>query len=367
MSFNIEDDARRFKDIVRGKVKSNLKQFVSSGKILGQQGKKTINVPINTIDLPRFTYGTNSGGASQGTGNEGDPIDGQDQEKGSGKAGNDPGEHAYEAEFTPYELAQILGEELELPDIEDKDKGKLKSSSNRYTDIRRVGSESLRSYKRTFKQALKRMVSSGEYNPSEPKIIPIKDDKRYRASKEVETPETNAAIIFVQDVSGSMGEREKHIVRSQVFWVSLWLDYQYKGIETRFIVHDTTAKEVNREDFFTLSESGGTCISSAYKLALEMLQADYPVDSWNSYVLANSDGDNYSYDDNALAVSILKNGILPNCNHFFYSQIDGGSGSGEFINALAPNFSTNDNISLSRISSEDEILSSIQTLLGKRL
>ena len=38
-----------------------------------------------------------------------------------------------------------------------------------------------------------------------------------------------------------------------------------------FITHHTEAKEVNEPQFFTQGESGGTDVSSAYQLALDII------------------------------------------------------------------------------------------------
>ncbi len=70
----------------------------------------------------------------------------------------------------------------------------------------------------------------------------------------------------MMDVSGSMGDEQKEIVRIESFWIDTWLRKQYKGLETRFIIHDAVAREVDRDTFFHTRESGGTMISSAYKL-----------------------------------------------------------------------------------------------------
>jgi uncharacterized sporulation protein YeaH/YhbH (DUF444 family) len=51
-------------------------------------------------------------------------------------------------------------------------------------------------------------------------------------------PVANAVIIYMMDVSGSMGDEQKEIVRIESFWIDTWLKRQYKGIETRFIIHD---------------------------------------------------------------------------------------------------------------------------------
>ena len=36
----------------------------------------------------------------------------------------------------------------------------------------------------------------------------------------------------MMDVSGSMGDEQKEIVRIERFWIDTWLQPQYKGIET---------------------------------------------------------------------------------------------------------------------------------------
>ena len=89
---------------------------------------------------------------------------------------------------------------------------------------------------------------------------------RYRSWKSDVRHENNAVIIYMMDVSGSMGDEQKEIVRTEAFWIDTWLRSQYKGIETRYIIHDATAREVDEETFFKTRESGGTLISSAYKL-----------------------------------------------------------------------------------------------------
>jgi hypothetical protein len=68
----------------------------------------------------------------------------------------------------------------------------------------------------------------------------------------------------MMDVSGSMGDEQKEIVRIEAFWIDTWLKSQYKKVETRYIVHDAAAREVDAHTFYHLRESGGTKISSAY-------------------------------------------------------------------------------------------------------
>ena len=90
------------------------------------------------------------------------------------------------------ELAQILGEELALPRIEPRGKKNIVTTKDKYTGIRQAGPESLRHFKRTFKKALKRQISSGIYDPEQPLVMPIREDKQYRSWKEIPKPESVA-------------------------------------------------------------------------------------------------------------------------------------------------------------------------------
>ena len=112
----IDQDHTRFRDIVRGKIKHDLKKYVTSGEMIGRQGKKFVSIPIPQIDLPRFRYGPNQNrGVGQGEGEAGDPV--QADGDGAGQAGEQPGKHVMEVDVSLEDLARILGEELELPNI----------------------------------------------------------------------------------------------------------------------------------------------------------------------------------------------------------------------------------------------------------
>ena len=128
----------------------------------------------------------------------------RDDEDGQGKAGDQPGGHIREVEISLEELADMLGEVLQLPRIEPKGKDAIRSKKDRYNTIRQSGPDSLRHFKRTYKRALKRQVSMDNYDPANPVIIPMREDERFRSWKTVSEPEANAAVIYMMDVSGSM-------------------------------------------------------------------------------------------------------------------------------------------------------------------
>ena len=101
----------------------------------------------------------------------------------------------------------------------------------------------------------------------------------------------------MMDVSGSMGDEQKEIVRIESFWIDTWLRSQYKGIESRYIIHDASRRRSIATRSSSTRESGGTMISSAYKLCAKIIDDEYPPDEWNIYPFHFSDGDNWSVDD----------------------------------------------------------------------
>ena len=363
----VERDLNRFKQIVRGKIKQNLRKYMSQGEMIGRQGRKYVSIPMPQIELPQFRYGARQGGGvGQGDGNVGDPIGQGDQdEQGAGEAGSEPGQHIIEVDISLEELAQIIGEELALPNIEPRGKKNIISQKDRYSGIRRVGPDSLRHFKRTYREALKRQIMSGEYQKDEPIIVPIRRNMRFRSWKETQMPEANAVIIYMMDVSGSMGSEQKELVRITAFWIETWLRSQYKSIDIRYIVHDAAAKEVDQDTFYHIREGGGTKISSAYKLCNQIIDERYSPTEWNIYPFHFSDGDNWGGGDTRDCIDLLKNHILPKSNLFCYGQVRSLYGSGRFSHDLEDHLSQDEMVVIAEISDREDIYDAIKQFLGK--
>ena len=357
----INEDHKRFNEIVKGRIKEDFKKYITHEEMIGKSENEFIKIPVSKIKIPKFVYGSkDSGGVGQGEGQEGQKVPGQGEE-----AGDTAGEHTLEVEVEIEELAEILGKELELPRIKPKSAAKVEAYENKYNSVSDQGPKGLHHFKKTYKQALQRSISNGTYNPDDPVIIPVKRDFRYKAAKKVSKPATNAVVIYMMDVSGSMGEAQKKIVRMESFWINTWLKHNYKGLENRFIIHDAAAKEVDEQTFFNTSESGGTLISSAYKKALEIIDCDYSSDQWNIYLFHFSDGDNWSNDDTVLCKEIIKKEFTPKVNLFGYGQVESKYGSGQFIKDIKDDFSDNEVVVCSPIKDKSEIIRSIKDFLGK--
>jgi sporulation protein YhbH len=359
----IERDHQRFRKLVRGKVKSNLSKYISRGEMIGKKGKDLVSIPLPQIEIPQFRYGAkNSGGVGQGDGAPGTPL-GPPKPGDKGGAGDQPGGHILEVELTLEEMAAILGEELALPRIEPRGKKNIISTRDRYTGIRQAGPESLRHFKRTFKRALKRQIASNVYDPERPIVVPIREDKQYRSWKEVQQPQSVAVIVYMMDVSGSMTDQQKEIVRIEAFWIDTWIKAHYKGVENVYIIHDAAAQEVDEHTFYHTRESGGTKISSAYELCEKIIRTRYPPAAWNVYAFHFSDGDNWG-DDNTHCIEILTDQLLPKVNLFGYGQVESPYGSGEFYEYIHELCDERKNLVCSRIPDRDAILGSIKEFLG---
>jgi sporulation protein YhbH len=212
----------------------------------------------------------------------------------------------------------MIFEDLGLPNLEEKKLQTISSPAVRFTDVRRVGALPNLDKRQTLKMNLKRNALHGK-----PRVGDFKpEDLRFKTWEETFERQAAAVVMAMMDVSGSMGSFEKYIARSFYYWMLTFLRTKYDNVEIVFIAHHTEAKEVTEEEFFTRGESGGTKVSSAYQLALELIETRYRPDDWNLYPFHFSDGDNWP-SDNALCKELVQK-MLDVSALFGYGEIRQG-------------------------------------------
>ena len=54
MTRSIDRDLKRFSEIVRGKIRKDLKHYVNHGEMLGRKGKETVSIPVPQTRLNRW-------------------------------------------------------------------------------------------------------------------------------------------------------------------------------------------------------------------------------------------------------------------------------------------------------------------------
>jgi sporulation protein YhbH len=310
-------DRMRHNEKLKEVIKQNLGEIISSHDIITSEEGRIVKVPVRGLELPRIRFDPNEGlGVGQGDGDTkpGDII-GRAPAKGDGhgkQAGQLPGIDFYEAEFTIEELAEMVFEDLQLPDLQEKGRDVILGDEARFNTIARRGIQSNLDKKRTLLEAWKRNAKEGR-----PGWDVIPEDHRYRSWEIVPEPRRNAVVFAMRDVSGSMGEFEAYICRSFYYWMVRFLRKHYTGVEIVFVTCHTEAKEVNERDFFAAGDSGGTKLSAAYKLTLDLIQKRFDSREWNIYPFLFSDG--YNWGDQE-CVELVKE-LLGHSNLVGYGEI----------------------------------------------
>ncbi len=291
-------DQSRHKDKVQEAIKQQLGDLIVDESIILTDGKKNLKIPMRSLEEFRFRFDFNkkehTGQGSQKV-KPGDVI-GREAASGKGSgsgAGEEPGVDIYEAEISYEDLANILFEQLKLPNLDDKKRPLISHDRPEFNDIRKKGLTANIDKKRTLLESIKRQARDLD-KEAELKITP--EDLRYKTWETRPSFETNAVILAMMDTSGSMGQFEKYIARTFFFWMVRFLRTKYGNVTIRFLAHHTEAKEVTEEEFFTKGESGGTRCSSVYQLALDMIEKDYPPQHYNIYPIHFTDGDNIGSD-----------------------------------------------------------------------
>ena len=154
------------------------------------------------------------------------------------------------------------------------------------------------------------------------KRVPFIDsfDLRFKNYDKRAIPTSKAVMFCLMDVSGSMDQATKDIAKRFYILLYLFLTRNYKDVEVVYIRHHTQAKEVDEQEFFYSQETGGTIVSSALKLMLEIVQNRYDAGEWNVYAAQASDGDNWA-DDSPSCRQILTDKILPLTRYYSYIEI----------------------------------------------
>jgi len=300
----LERDKQREKDGFPRKI--NVGRLIKPGK----SGKDKVVIVPSTVEEkfihdPSFRTEEEQSNGGSGDGEEGEVIGEQPIRAPEGESGEGPGQGEggpHEMESSAYDLGKILTEQFELPNV--KDKGK-KRSLTRYTyDLtdKHRGFGQLLDKKATLRKIVEtnihlgRLPEADSIDPSRFLISPR--DLVYRILSREKDYESQAMVFFLRDYSGSMAGKSTGLVVAQHVMIYSWLLYQYAmQVETRFVLHDTEAKEV--PDFYTYYNSkvaGGTQVSSAYRLVNEMVEKENLARDYNIYIFHGTDGDDWDTD-----------------------------------------------------------------------
>lgn len=305
-------DWLRHNEKVREAVQQNLPNLVAGPDVMTGSQDRTVQVPVHLLEHARFRladspYQTHTS-AGQGKGKPGDVLRQAQPDMGDeeGEGGNNEGEVKLLLEFKVDDIIDWLWEELQLPDLQPKRNTSVNDEDMVREGWDKHGARARLDRRRTVKEAVKRRAI--QENP----VAFTNEDLRFRQLVQRRRPATNAVVIFALDVSASMTDAERKLAKSFFFFVLQGIRRKYAKVETRFIAHTTQAWEFSESEFFNVSGTGGTGASTAFKLALEMVEAEYDPAQYNGYLFYASDGENFTEDRPAAIENLAKLGALLN-------------------------------------------------------
>lgn len=349
---------QKFLRKVRDHLKTQVRDAMGKKKIT-DTGGTDISVPSDGINEPSFDYDRSTGEWDRILpGNRdfvaGDRVKKPDQSGGGGggsKAGKGgEGEDDFKFTLTRDEYLDMVFEDLELPDLVKTSEKAAVAWHRMRSGFKTDGSPSQLDLVRSLKNSLGRRLALRK--PIENKIenlekmledadedlsnklqeeieglkrkksaVPWVDpiDLRYRRWDQRPIPNSQAVMFCLMDVSGSMGDREKEIAKRFYLLLYLFLERQYEKVQIVFVRHTDVAKEVDEQEFFYGTESGGTIVSSGLQLVHDIINERYPTDAWNIYVVQASDGDNFPSDNDDCTELMGK--ILPLVQYYVYAEV----------------------------------------------
>ncbi len=328
-----------------------------------------VSIPVDGIGEPSFRRAGGTGRRDHILpGNrefvEGDTIERPEGGGGGSGAGRDGGgEDAFRFALSREEFLELFLDDLELPDLAKRRVTTLETKGLRRAGYSVNGSPANLAIGRTMRHALARRMAQRRPTGDEvealaaeiaaleaaggdadrlaelretldiverrrkrvPYIDPL--DLRYRRFEPYPKPIAQAVMFCLMDVSGSMTEHMKDLAKRFFMLLHVFLTRRYRHVEVVFIRHTHEAREVDEETFFRSAETGGTLVSSAFVEMRRILQERYSPADWNVYAAQASDGDN-DYADGAVTAALLREDVLPACQHFAYLEVGAEPGSG---------------------------------------
>lgn len=289
-----------FNEFIEDKLEDLVEQIINDGNLenIGDQGSDII-VEVDGITPPQFVY------ENEGEGG------------GSGGGGAGPGSGGGKMKFNlPFQkFMDLVASRLRLPNLTKEGQGSIKELSYEFKTYAPVGV--LLDKKRTFKRALKTSVATGVYNPLEGKFdfMITRHDKRFKQPEIVEKPKYKAVVFYMGDISYSTYGERLELEKNMVNFIQNWLDYNYGpvNVEHRFFVHDSTAYEVTKEDFYNINNVGGTQAAPVFELVSKIAVSEYDPGSTNFYGFYFGDGELFDKDPKDI-IDIIENDMRPYFN-----------------------------------------------------
>lgn len=338
-----------FNEFIQDKLDEIIEHIVNEGDLerLGDRGSDVI-VEADDIVPPTFVYGDEMEGEGGAGGGEG--------------PGTDKGKLRFRLPFQ--KVMELLAKKLRLPHLVKEGAGKIKEVSYAFRTFAPVGV--ILDKRRTFKRAMRTSVGLGVYDPErgEYTVEVRRRDRRYKVPQRIEKPLYKAVVFYMGDISYSTHGERLELEKRLVNFIHQWLDFNYGAgnVEHRFFVHDMEAYEVSAEQFYDVSNIGGTRASIVFELVSQIAFNEYDVGSTNMYGFYFGDGEIFE-DDAMNIVTLLKNDIRPVFNRVGLVEVQPSRFS-HLNNEVRNEFENDRIIRVGEITQRSETVEVIKMLFG---
>lgn len=363
-------DVDRHRFLCRRELRDHMRKMIAEVSFLTMgSNKRRFALQLPVLEEHSFEYSHRREIACCGDAPEVGSVIRKDRSQGGAGDGGG-GAPLYETHVDLDTIREFLFEDLELPNFLRKQLRRIKvEEKGGVVGVTRNGPMA-RLHRRASVRQRNRRVQGQTREGADVGSGFVGDDLRFKriATRVRET--SNAVCIFMMDVSGSMGWRQKYLCRAFFWLLNQFVRTKYENVEVVYIIHHSAAREVDEDQFFHTMESGGTSCSSAYHLALEIIAERFPVNAWNVYAFHMSDGDNWG-DDNTVAAQMVDQ-LCKLCNLVGYGQVSGWSHGGfdeeavswsGLFDAFLPVKAKHDNMALVQIRNEEDIYPQFRLML----
>ena len=394
------DNRQKFIKRTKDEIRRSIHESLGDRSIEGSGKSQDIKIARKGISEPQFNHNPQSGSRDIVLPGNEDFVEGDQLEKpkggggqggGEGEASNEGiGEDEFGFVLSNDEFVNILFEDLELPHMiskENKSVERFELTRSGYTNdgnpsqmnleksmVNSIGRKiALKSPKL---RKIKELEAELETCKDEERRVEIEEeirklriranavafvdpvDLRYNNFSKKPAPISQAVVFFIMDVSASMTQEHKDLAKRFFMLLNLFVSRKYKRVDCIFIKHHIQATECSEDEFFNNRENGGTIVSSAFKLAKQIIDDRYSPNEWNIYLSQASDGDNWDNDNEEL-LDILSKDILPITQYFSYIQVGqkrhGYYNSGNLLQEYEKLLATNKNIVTKHIEQQSDI------------
>ena len=231
-------DWLRHNEKIRQSVKNCLPDLIANSDLITTSNERSVQLPVHVLEHARFRLADPTNeilhNVGQGHVNPGDvlrPASGKSTTGGEIGSSNGEGEVRLMLELKVDDVVDWLWEELNLPDLQLKQKTVILDDTWLQEGWDKHGARARLDRRRTVKEAIKRRAIQRD------PVAFSNEDLRFRQLIHRHRPATQAVVLFLLDVSASMTDAERKLAKTFFFFALQGIRRKYGRVDTLSLIH----------------------------------------------------------------------------------------------------------------------------------